>query len=141
VRDRLRLPAAARVPGAPLLLVRRQLALQVVVEEREEHALAPLVQDLGLEEVAREDRPLAGAVLVRSMAPRRDGADRELRPKGDVDQAFIVSLDEDEVSVLVEPFLVDELLERLDALDLLDGEDVGVDRLMRRASTRRASAL
>jgi hypothetical protein len=89
-----RSPLGVRVGGVE----RHVVTLQVIVEEREQASAAARVQDLDLEQVAREDR-LPRIERVGHVLPGGHPTDRELREETDVDQARIVALDQDDVRV------------------------------------------
>lgn len=92
-----------------------------------------LVQDLDLEKIPTEHWP-ARIGRVHGPLPARDRTQRQLREDRDVDQTWIVPLDQDDVRVEAPQAVDDEALQRADVLDLLNREDVETIEAIREAT-------
>ena len=104
------------------------MALQVVVEHRQHPIAAVGVQDLDLQQIAREHR-LIRIQGIGNVLPRRDSAERQLRQEPDVDEPRVVALDEDDVLVEAAEIVAHERAKGVDVFDLLDGEHVEIHAL------------
>jgi hypothetical protein len=101
------------------------VALEVIVEDPHQDTRAALIKDLDLEQIPRK-HGLAGEAGMDYVSPRRHRSQGQLGQKCEVDQPRIVALDQRNPAVAATEVLAVEALERVDVLDLLDRQHVGI---------------